>query len=288
MRTNRWDIPHLGYGIGLRTSHYGHVLSTTPEIDWFEVISENYLDTGGRPRYVLDQVAERYPVVMHGVSLSIGSTDPLNRNYLARLGALAKEVRAVIVSDHLCWTGVGGRNTHDLLPLPYTEEALRHTIKRARQVSEILERPIVLENPSSYAEFSHSTINEWEFLAEVAERADCGILLDINNVYVSAFNHGFDARAYIDAIPADRVVQYHLAGHSNMGTHIIDTHDNHVVDEVWELFDYALDRIGPRSTLIEWDAHIPDFDVVRAEALEAKSRASKWVPDEEVSFARQS
>lgn len=288
MRTNRWDLQHLGYGIGLRTPHYGHVLSTNPEVDWFEVISENYLDTGGRPRYVLEQVAERYPIVMHGVSLSIGSTDPLDRSYLSKLGELARQTRAVIVSDHLCWTGVGGRNTHDLLPMPYTDEALRHTIDRARTVSDILERPIVLENPSSYAEFSNSTISEWEFLAEVASSADCGILLDVNNVYVSAFNHGFDAKEYIDVMPADRVVQYHLAGHSNMGTHIIDTHDDHVLDAVWELYDYACERIGLRSTLVEWDARIPEFDVVCAEAVQARARALKSIERAEAACASES
>src|SRR6188768_333245 len=214
---NRFGLPDLG----IRTVHFGEILSGKPALDWFEVLSENFMDTGGRPLFVLDQVVERYPVALHGVSLSVGSTDPLDRGYLQKLKALARRTRARWVSDHLCWTGVLSRNSHDLLPMPYTEEALRHTVSRVRQISEILERPLVLENPSSYVEFAASTMSEWEFLTRLAEEADCGLLLDVNNVFVSAFNHGFDARAYIDGLPADRVVQYHLAGHTNKGTHII-------------------------------------------------------------------
>ena len=266
---NRFGLPDLGIGVGLRTVHFEHILAERPGVDWFEAISENFLDTGGRPLYVLDQVAERYPVVLHGVSLSIGSVDPLDRDYLRKLKALAERTRARWVSDHLCWTGVLGRNVHDLLPMPYTEEALRHTTERVRQVSEILERPLVLENPSSYVEFAASTMPEWEFLARLAEDADCGLLLDVNNVYVSAFNHGFDAGAYIDAIPADRVVQYHLAGHTHHGTHIIDTHSDHAVPEVWQLYARACRRTGPVSTLYEWDDDIPAFGVLHAEALKA-------------------
>ena len=271
MSENRWNYRDLGFGVGLRTVHYPYVLGQQPDVDWFEIISENYMDTGGRPVYVLDQVAERYPIVMHGVSLSIGSTHELDRDYLAKLKALADRVRAPWVSDHLCWTGVGGRNVHDLLPMPYTDEALAHTIDRARQVSEIIERPIVLENPSSYLAYRDSNISEWEFLATVARDADCGILLDVNNVYVSAFNHGFDPREYIAAMPADRVVQYHLAGHTNNGTHILDTHSRPVIDEVWELYRYACDLIGGRATLLEWDEDIPEFPVVHAEVLKARS-----------------
>jgi uncharacterized protein (UPF0276 family) len=227
------------------------------------------MQTGGRPLYVLDQIAERYPVVLHGVSLSIGSTDPLDRDYLRQLKALAARTRAHWVSDHLCWTGVLGRNVHDLLPMPYTEEALRHTVARARAVSDFLERPLVLENPSSYVEFASSSMPEWEFLARLAEAADCGLLLDVNNVYVSSFNHGFDPRAYVDALPADRVVQYHLAGHTHKGTHIIDTHSDHAVPEVWDLYARACRRTGNVATLYEWDEDIPDFDTVHAEALKA-------------------
>jgi uncharacterized protein (UPF0276 family) len=267
--SNRWDLPDLGIGVGLRTVHFGHILSQHPPVDWFEVLSENFLNTGGRPLHVLDQVVERYPVALHGVSLSIGSTDPLDLGYLKELKSLAARTRARWVSDHLCWTGVLGRNTHDLLPMPYTEEALRHTIARVREVSERLERPLVLENPSSYVEFAASTLTEWEFLARLAEEADCGLLLDVNNVYVSAFNHGFDPREYIAGIPADRVVQYHVAGHTNKGTHILDSHSDHALPEVWELYRLAWARTGPTATLYEWDENIPEFEVVHAEARKA-------------------
>ncbi|MGH9889386.1 MAG: MNIO family bufferin maturase [bacterium] len=266
---NRWNFKDLGVGVGLRTTHFGHILAEKPEVDWFEVLSENFMDTGGRPLYVLDQVAERYPIALHGVSLSIGSTDPLDREYLRKLKGLARRTKAHWVSDHLCWTGVAGRNVHDLLPMPYTEEALRHTIARVRAVSDVLERPLVLENPSSYVEFAASSMPEWEFLARLAESADCGLLLDVNNVYVSAFNHRFDARTYIDAIPRDRVVQYHLAGHTHKGTHIIDTHSDHAVDEVWDLYRRSVARTGLVATLYEWDEDIPSFDVMHAEALKA-------------------
>ena len=270
----RFDLPDLGVGIGLRTVHFGHILKEWPKIDWFEALSENFMDTGGRPASVLDQVAERYPIVLHGVSLSIGSTDPLDRAYLAKLKALTDRTKARWVSDHLCWTGVMGRNSHDLLPLPYTEEALRHTIARVKQVSEILERPLVLENPSSYVEFAASTLTEWEFLGRLAADADCGLLLDVNNVYVSSVNHSFDPRAYIDAIPAERVVQYHVAGHTNKGTHILDTHSDHALPEVWELYRRAWARTGPTATLYEWDEDIPEFDVVHSEAKKALAHRS--------------
>ncbi len=268
---NRWNLPDLGIGVGLRTVHFSHILSKRPPVDWFEVLSENFMDTEGQPLRVLDQVAERYPIALHGVSMSIGSTDPLDREYLRKLKALATRTRAHWVSDHLCWTGVAGRNVHDLLPMPYSEEALRHTTARVRQVSEILERPLVLENPSSYIEFASSTMTEWEFLSRLAEDADCGLLLDVNNVYVSSFNHGFDPRTYIDGVPADRVVQYHVAGHTHKGTHILDTHSDHAVPAVWELFSRSCRRTGNVSTLYEWDEDIPDFDVLHAEALKARA-----------------
>jgi uncharacterized protein len=269
--SNRWNLPDLGVGVGLRTVHFGHILARQPAVDWFEAISENFLETEGRPMYVLDQIVERYPVALHGVSLSIGSTDPLDRDYLHKLKGLARRTRAHWVSDHLCWTGVLGRNVHDLLPMPYTEEALRHTVARARAVSDFLERPLVLENPSSYVEFASTTMPEWEFLARLATEADCGLLLDVNNVYVSAFNHGFDPRVYVDSLPADRIVQYHLAGHTHKGTHIIDTHSDHAVPEVWDLYARSVRRTGNVATLYEWDEDIPAFDTVHAEALKAAS-----------------
>jgi uncharacterized protein (UPF0276 family) len=258
-------------GVGLRTVHYSHILETRPKVDFFEVLSENYMDTGGRPMWVLDQVAEAYPVVLHGVSMSIGSADPLDRDHLTKLKALARRTRALWVSDHLCWTGVAGRNTHDLLPMPLTEEALAHVVSRVKSVSEILERPLILENASTYAEFAASSMPEWEFFARLMDEADCGMLLDVNNVYVSAFNHGFDPKAYLDAIPPDRVAQYHLAGHTHKGTHIIDTHSDHVIDPVWDLYRHSVARTGNVSTLLEWDAEIPAFEVVHGEALKARA-----------------
>jgi uncharacterized protein len=267
---NRFGLADLGIGIGLRTTHFGEILAGEPAVDWFEVLSENFTDTGGRPLHVLDRVVERYPVALHGVSLSIGSTDPLDRAYLRKLKALAGRTRARWVSDHLCWTGVLGKNTHDLLPLPYDEATLRHVARRVKQVQDVLERPLVLENPSTYLAFARSTMPEWEFLARLGDASNCGLLLDVNNVYVSAFNHGFDPRQYVDAIPADRVVQVHLAGHTNHGTHILDTHDGPAIDAVWDLYARLCARTGPVSTLFEWDASIPPLADVRAEAEKAR------------------
>ncbi len=270
---NRFGLPHLGYGIGLRTTHYAHVLESEPALDWFEVLSENYMHTGGRPLVTLDRIAERYPLAMHGVSMSIGSTDPLDLDYLRELKALAERAGAVWLGDHVCWTGVAGRNSHDLLPIPYSEEALRHLVERVRAVQDLLERPLVLENPSTYATFRSSTMPEEEFLTRLAEDADCGLLLDVNNVYVSARNHDLDPRAMLRGVPHDRVVQIHLAGHTDHGTHCIDTHTGHVAPAVWELYEEAIRLCGPTSTLIEWDADIPPFDVVKGEAEEARRRA---------------
>ena len=270
MLLSRLGRPNLGLGVGLRTVHFGHILEKKPAVDWFEVVTENFLDTGGRPRFVLDRIAERYPIVLHGVSMSVGSTDPLDRVYLAKVKALADRVRAVWVSDHVCWTGVAGRNLHDLLPMPYTEEALRHIVKRIRRIQDLLERPLVLENPSSYVEFRSSSMPEWEFLARMAEEAGCGLLLDVNNVYVSSFNHGFDAEAYLRGIPPERVAYYHLAGHTNFGTHILDTHIGPVIDPVWKLYRLAHRLSGGRSTLLEWDEKIPSFPVVHREVLKAR------------------
>ncbi|MFI5181496.1 MAG: DUF692 domain-containing protein [Thermoanaerobaculia bacterium] len=272
---NRWDLPMLGYGIGLRTVHFGEILDRRPEIDFFEAITENFLDTGGRPLHVLDRVAERTPLVLHGVSLNIGSSDPLDLDYLRKVKELARRVNAPWVTDHLCWTGVAGRNVHDLLPLPMNEETLAHVVRRVRTVQDFLERPIHLENPSTYLEFETSTISEAEFLARLTSQADCGLLLDVNNAFVSAFNHGWDAAAYIDAIPTDRVVQVHLAGHTDKGTHLLDTHSDHVRSEVWELYARLVSRTGPVTTLVEWDEEIPAFAVVHAEALKARDVASR-------------
>src|SRR4051794_35555633 len=265
------DNHHLGFGVGLRSVHFSHILQHWPAVDWFEIISENFLDSAGRPRYVLERIAERYAVVMHGVSLSVGSTDPLDFDYLAKLKRLAGAVKARWVSDHLCWTGVAGLNAHDLLPMPLNEQSLRHVVERVRTVQDFLERPLVLENPSSYVTFADSTLSEWEFLTRLAEEADCGLLLDVNNVFVSSVNHDFDPVEYIRNVPHRRVVQFHLAGHTDCGTHRIDTHDDHVIDPVWELYRLAHELTGGAATLLEWDAKIPAFDVVHAEVLKAKS-----------------
>ena len=283
---NRSDFASLGFGVGLRRPHYGHVLEQHPPMDWFEVISENFMVEGGRALEVLEGVRSHYPVVMHGVSLSIGSADPLNRAYLETLRAATRRFEPAWVSDHLCWTGVGGRNLHDLLPLPYTEETVSHVAGRIRQVQEILERTILIENVSSYMAFRSSRLEEWEFLTAVAEEADCGILLDINNIFVSAFNHRFDPLHYIDAVPADRVVQFHLAGHSDHGSYLLDTHDHPIRPEVWALYQYAVRRFGRVPTLIEWDDNIPDFEVLASAAAEARYRCDLALDSEGFQGAR--
>ena len=268
------QFPFLGYGVGLRTTHYGEILDVWPAVDWFEVISENFMVAGGRPLHVLEAVRTHYPIVLHGVSLSIGSSDPLRREYLTRLKDLARRVEPAWISDHLCWTGVGGHNLHDLLPLPYTEEAVAHVAARVQQVQDFLGRRILLENVSTYLEYRHSTMPEWEFLTAVVERADCGILLDINNIFVSAFNHGFSPTEYLRAVPPHRVHQFHLAGYSDKGSFLHDTHDHPVADAVWELYAQAVRRCGHKSTLIEWDDHIPSFSVLQAEAAHAQRLAA--------------
>ena len=266
-------FPRLGTGVGLRPPHYDAILSGRPTSGWFEVITENYLGLGGRfggrPLHTLEQIRERFPVVFHGVSLSIGSVDPLDETYLSRVKSLAERFSPAWVSDHLCWTGVGGDNLHDLLPLPYTEEALEHVVERVKRVQDFLGRRLVLENVSTYVTYRHSTIPEWDFLAEIARRADCGILLDVNNVYVSARNHGFDPLTYFDALPAERIAQYHLAGHSDADGFLSDTHDHEVCDDVWRLYREALRRFGNVSTLLEWDDNLPDFARVEEEAQHA-------------------
>ncbi len=274
MTPPRLGLANLGFGVGLRSAHYNYLLEHWPEVDWFEIVSENFMDTRGRPRHVLEAIAARYPVVAHGVSMSIGSTDPLDRDYLARLKRFVDELQPVWVSDHLCWTGVAGLNTHELVPIPFTDESLSHVVERVRIVQELLERPLVLENASSYVTYVDSTMTEWEFLARLAEESDCGLLLDVANVRVNAVNHGFDASEYLRALPADRVVQMHLAGHTERETHIVDTHDRPVSDQVWELYALASELTGGVSTLIEWDEDLPAFPVLHAEALKAKRAAA--------------
>ncbi len=263
---------HLsGCGIGLRREHYETVLSQRPPLPWFEVISEDFMVAGGRPRHVLEQVRRHYPVALHGVSLSIGSAEPPNRDYLRRLKELVDRVEPALVSDHLCWTGLGGHNSHDLLPLPFTEEVLRTTAAKVRQVQDFLGRRILLENASTYVRFRGSQMKEWEFLAAVAEAADCHILLDVNNVYVNARNHDFDPGAYLHGIPTDRVRQFHLAGHEDHEEFIIDTHDHPVCGEVWQLYRQAVERFGPVPTLIERDADVPPLEVLLKEVHRAES-----------------
>ena len=264
----RW--PSLGCGVGLRTEHYDDILREWPRMDWFEAISENFMDSGGRPLQVLDAVRRHYPVALHGVSLSIGSCDPLNRPYLARLKTLADRIDPAIVSDHLCWTAVDGEQLHDLLPLPLTEDAVRHVADRVEQVQTFLKRRILLENISTYVTYRHSTMPEWEFLREVAVRSGCGILLDLNNLYVNAFNHQFNPSEYLDHLSGDLIGQLHLAGHTDMGSYLFDTHSRPVIDAVWALYREALQRWGPITTLIEWDEAIPPFPTLAEEADKAR------------------
>ena len=259
----------LGIGLGLRNVHYGEILGRQPAVDWFEIVSENYMHTGGRPLRVLDQIAAHYPIVMHGVSMNIGGTDAIDRVYLRDLKALAQRCRARWISDHLCWTGVDGKNLHDLLPLPYSKAALAHVARRVRIVQDELERPLVLENPSTYLQFSGAHFTEPEFLGELVEATGCGLLIDVNNVFVCAQNHGFEAEHYLRALPWNHVVYFHLAGHTTHATHRFDTHDRPVCREVWQLYGLAHELSGGRSTLLEWDANIPDFATVHREAKKA-------------------
>ncbi len=267
---NRFGLPDLGLGLGLRTVHYSTVLEQLPAVDFFELLTENFLATEGRPRRIAEQMAAHYPLVLHGVSMSLGSADPLDLGYLAQVKELAARVKAVWLGDHVCWTGVAGRNSHDLLPLPYDETTLRHLVRRVRAAQDFLERPLILENPSTYVTFQRSTIPEGEFLARLADEADCGLLLDVNNIYVSCRNHGWDPDDYLAAIPWDRVVQIHVAGHTDHGTHCIDTHIGPVIDAVWKLYATVEERTGGRATLLEWDEEIPSFEVTFAELMKAK------------------
>ena len=263
--------PSLGHGVGLRPKHYSQFLDGSPDIAWVEAISENFMGIGGRPMAVLEKARQDRPVVLHGVSLGVGSTEPLDPRYLADLKALVHRIEPAMVSDHLCWGHARGRYSHDLLPMPYTRESLEHVVARVQLVQELLGRQLLLENPSTYLQFESSEIPEAEFLTEVARRADCGVLLDVNNVYVSARNHGFDAVAYLDTIPVDRVGQFHLAGHQDRGAIVIDTHEGHVVDEVWKLFRHAVARFGDVPSLIEWDEGVPELDTLLAESRKAQA-----------------
>jgi hypothetical protein len=279
MPANRFNgFTDYGVGIGLRIPHYRHILERKPLVDWFEIISENYMVDGGRPLTILDRILEQYRVVQHGVSMYFGSAEPLNREHLRRLKNLARRTRTPWLSDHLCWGSVDGRYTHDLLPMPYTFEAASVTAEKIRQVQDFVEVPVVVENVSSYAEYHVSEMTEWEFLMEVVERADCGILLDVNNIYVSSQNHDFDPFTYVNAVPAERVAQIHIAGHSKYEKYILDTHDHPVIDRVWDLYARAIERCGPTATLLEWDDNIPSFDEVHAEALKANRYLAKRAP----------
>ena len=283
------EAPFLGVGVGLRPTHYPEIFrrleaadaaQSAPDlgVDWFELLSENYMIRGGRPLRVARMLSERLPLALHGVSLNIGTSDPLDEAYLDDLARLAELTKARWISDHLCWTGVGGHNTHDLIPLPYTAESVDHVAERVRTVQARLGRRIALENVSSYLSYTADALPEWEFLAAIARQADCGILLDVNNIFVSAHNHGFDAREYIDGIPAERVFQIHLAGHSQSGPLLIDTHDHPVRSEVWELYEQAIGRTGPVSTLIEWDDQIPPYAELLAEVDRARELLEKTWP----------
>lgn len=280
---NKKAYPYLGYGIGLRNQHYSYFIENKPAVDWLEVMTENYLVEGGNPLYYLDKIRQDYPMVMHGVSLSIGSCDPLNLEYLNKVKKLIERIEPMWISDHLCWTGVEGLNMHDLLPLPYTEEALQHVVDRVKQVQDVWGRQMLLENVSSYVTYKHDQMSEWEFLAEVAQRADCYILLDVNNIFVSAFNHNFDPQDYLNGIPVNRVKQFHLAGHENCETHIIDTHDAPIVEDVWKLYAEAVKRFGRISTMIERDDNIPEVPELLAELEMAKKIAEPILAEQKES-----
>ncbi len=260
-----------GAGVGLRSTHYQTILETLPEVPWFEALTDNYMGPGGLPHHYLERISTQYPITFHGVGLSLGSLDPLDDQYLRRLKALIHRYRPQLVSDHLCWSSFDGVHGNDLFPLPYSEEALRHIVQRIQQVQDYLGQRIVIENVSSYLTFQSSDMTEWAFLAEVVTEADCDLLCDVNNIYVSASNHGFDPLTYLKALPADRVREIHLAGYEDEGTHLLDTHGAPVHEPVWTLYAQAMALFGPVPTLIEWDTNIPDFAVLQQEAAKAQA-----------------
>lgn len=266
--------PCLGYGLGLRSAYYQQILEQAPDVDWFEVISENFMVPGGKALYYLDAIAERYPLVMHGVSLSIGGPHALDRDYLIHLKQLAERVKPAWISDHLCWSRGNAHQLHDLLPLPYTEESLEYIAGRVAQVQDVLQRPLVLENVSSYVRAASDDFTEWEFLAALSRVSGCELLLDVNNVYVSSRNHGFDPWTFIQQLPADKIRQLHLAGHSDYGDYVIDTHDHPVSDPVWALYQRTLQHLGPVATLLERDDHYPPFDELLDELHKARELAA--------------
>lgn len=282
--TNTTKLNFLGFGLGLRTEHYHAILEDKPAVDWFEVLSENYMIPGGKPLDFLDKIRANYPMVMHGVSLSIGATTPFDQSYLKELKALANRIDPAWISDHLCWTGVHGLNMHDLLPLPYTEETIRHVVERIKIVQDFLGRQILIENVSSYASYVESTMTEWDFIREIAQAADCLLLLDVNNIYVSSFNHSFDPKSFIDGVPANRVQQIHLAGHENHGDYIIDTHDAPVIEPVWDLYHYAISKFGEVSTMIERDDNIPELNILLNELNIAKQLSRQALGGEPLSM----
>ncbi|QHC98588.1 MULTISPECIES: MNIO family bufferin maturase [unclassified Pseudomonas] len=269
------SIPSLGYGLGLRSAYYQQILEQSPNVDWFEVVSENFMVQGGKALYYLDAIAERYPLVMHGVSLSIGGPHALDPDYLKQLKQLANRVRPAWISDHLCWSRGNAHQLHDLLPLPYTEESLDYIAARVMQVQDVLQRPLVLENVSSYVRAASDDFTEWEFLALLSRVSGCELLLDVNNVYVSSRNHGFDPWVFISSLPVDKVRQLHLAGHSDYGDYVIDTHDHPVSDPVWALYQRTLEHFGPVATLLERDDHFPPFDELLDELQKARQLGNK-------------
>ncbi len=292
------QLPKLGFGAGLRSCHFEWLLkndlnpaslaskahAVERPVDWFEIISENFMDNHGFAQYMLDRIRERYPIVMHGVSMSIGSSDPINWDYLKKLNKLIERVQPAWISDHICWTGISGVNTHDLLPLPYTEETLGHMVQRVNEVQDFLQRPLVLENPSTYLEFKQSEMTEWQFINALCNETDCGLLLDVNNVFVSSFNHGFDAEEYIRALPHKQIVQMHLAGPTHCGSHIIDTHDTEVPRQVWRLYQLAQQLAPECSTLLEWDANIPDFPDLVNELNKARLALAGELPGKDLHY----